>query len=140
MAGKIDWVIAAAGSGFVKQMNAKIDGGIRHISFPAGEESLKKMHKWFPKTEWSIVQPRKGLTGVVEPTNFVTYDYMLWTHKGLSDEIVYKVTKVMHTQEKQLKEGGPLWRSFEANKRLSKEQGHPYHPGAVKYFKEAGLM
>ncbi|MGB0629157.1 MAG: TAXI family TRAP transporter solute-binding subunit [Alphaproteobacteria bacterium] len=140
MAGKIDWVIAAAGSGFVKQMNAKIDGGVRHISFPKGEASLKKMHKWFPKTEWSVVEPRKGLTAVVEPTNFVTYDYMLWTHKGLSDEIVYKVTKVMHTQEKQLKEGGPLWRSYQANKRLAKEQGHPYHPGAVKYFKEAGLM
>lgn len=140
MAGKIDWAIAAAGSGFVKQMNAKIDGGVRHISFPTGEASLKKMHKWFPKTEWSVVQPRKGLTAVVEPTNFVTYDYMLWTHKGLSDEMVYKVAKVMHTQEKQLKEGGPLWRSFQANKRLAKAQGHPYHPGAVKYYKEAGLM
>lgn len=140
MAGKIDWAIAAAGSGFVKQMHAKIDGGIRHISFPKGEASLKKMHKWFPKTEWSVVQPRKGLTGVVEPTNFVTYDYMLWTHAGIPDEMAYKVAKVMHTQEKQLKEGGPLWRSYEANKRLAKEQGHPYHPGAVKYYKEAGLM
>lgn len=139
MAGKIDWVIAAAGSGFVKQMNAKIDGGIRHIGFPNNPEALAKMHKWFPKTEWSVIQPRKGLTGVVEPTAFVTYDYMLWTHKGLSNDIVYKVTKVMHTQEKQLKQGGPLWRSFRADKRLAKPQGHPYHPGAVKYYKEAGL-
>lgn len=139
MAGKIDWAIAAAGSGFVKQMNAKIKGGIRHIGFPKGAESLKAMHKWFPKTEWSVVNPRKGLTGVVEPTNFVSYDYMLWTHKGLSNDVVYKVTKVMHTQEKQLKQGGPLWRSYEANKRLAKPQGHAYHPGSVKYYKEAGL-
>lgn len=139
MAGKLDWVIAAAGSGFVKQMNAKIKGGIRHISFPNNPEALAKMHKWFPKTEWSVVQPRKGLTGVLEPTTFVTYDYMLWTHKGLSNETVYKVTKVMHTQESQLKQGGPLWRSYSADKRLAKPQGHPYHPGAVKYYKEAGL-
>ena len=140
MAGKIDWVIAAAGSGFVKQMNAKIDGGVRHISFPTDKASLAKMHKWFPKSDWEVIQPRKGLTAVIEPTNFVSYDYLLWTHKGLSDEMVYKVAKVMHTQEKQLKEGGPLWRSFQANKRLAKDQGHPYHPGAVKYYKEAGLM
>ena len=139
MAGKIDWVIAAAGSGFVKQMNAKIDGGIRHISFPNTPEALAKMHKFFPKTTWEVVPPRKGLTGVVEPTNFVSYDYMLWTHKALSNEIVYKVTKVMHTQEKQLKEGGPLWRSYQANERLAKPQGHPYHPGAMKYYKEAGI-
>jgi len=140
MAGKIDWVIAAAGSGFVKQMNAKIDGGVRHISFPTDKASLAKMHKWFPKSDWEVIPPRKGLTAVIEPTNFVSYDYLLWTHKGLSDEMVYKVAKVMHTQEKQLKEGGPLWRSFQANKRLAKDQGHPYHPGAVKYYKEAGLM
>ncbi|PPR09763.1 MAG: hypothetical protein CFH41_02146 [Alphaproteobacteria bacterium MarineAlpha11_Bin1] len=142
MAGKIDFAVVAAGSGFAKQMQAKIDGGIRHIGFPRGEASLAKMRKHFPKTEWSVVNPRKGLTGVVEPTNFVSYDYLLWTHKGMSDEVVYKTAKVMHTQEKQLKAGGPLWRSFEANKRLAKSQGDdvPYHPAAIKYYKEVGLL
>lgn len=139
MQGKTDMAIAAAGTGFVKQMNAKIKGGVRHISYPNTPEALKTMHKWFPKSEWSIVKPRKGLTGVVEPTNFVTYDYLLWTHKGMSSDIVYKVTKVMHKQAKQLKAGGPLWRSYEANARLAKDQGHGYHPGAIKYYKEVGL-
>lgn len=139
MAGKIDWAIAAAGSGFVKQMDAKIDGGVRHISFPNTPEALAAMHKWFPKSEWSVVQPTKGLTAVVEPTVFVTYDFLLWTHKGVSDDTVYKVAKVMHTQEAQLKEGGPLWRSFSADKRLAKQHGYPYHPASVKYYKEVGL-
>lgn len=139
MAGKVDGVIAAAGSGFVKQMHAKIKGGIRHISFPNTPEALKVMHKEFPKTYWSVVQPRKGLTGVTEPTTFVTYDYMLWTHKNLSDQTAYTVAKVMHQQTKQLKGGGPLWKSYEGNSRLAKDQGMAYHPGAVKYYKEAGL-
>jgi uncharacterized protein len=139
MEGKIDWVIAAAGSGFVKQMNATIDGGVRHISLPNTPEALEKLQKYFPKSGWQVVQPRPGLTGVIEPTNFVVYDFALWTHKDLSDEVVYKVTKVMHTQAKQLKEGGPLWRTYEANERLAKPQGHPYHPAAVKYYKEAGI-
>ncbi len=139
MAGKIDWVIAATGTGWVKQMEAKIDGGVRHISYPNTPEALKAMHKWFPKSEWSVVKPSKGLTGVVEPTVVVTYDFLLWTHKGMSDDVVYKVTKVMHTQGQQLKEGGPLWRSFSADKRLAKQHGYPYHPGAVKYYKEAKL-
>ena len=139
MAGKIDWAIAAAGTGWVKQMDAKIDGGVRHISYPNTPEALKGMHKWFPKSEWSVVQPVKGLTAVVEPTVFVTYDFLLWTHKGVSDDVVYKVAKVMHTQEKQLKEGGPLWRSFSSGKRLVKQHGYPYHPAAVKYYKEVKL-
>jgi len=139
MAGKLDVAIAAAGSGFVKQMNAKVKGGIRHISFAKGPESLKRMQKWFPRAEWAVIQPAKGLTGVIEPTNFVSYDFLLWTHKKLSNDAAYKVAKVMHTKAKQLKEGGPLWRSYEANKRMAKDQGYPYHPGAIKYYKEVGL-
>ncbi len=139
MAGKIDMAIAAAGSGFVKQMNAKIKGGIRHISFDKSPAALKRMQKWFPRSEWAVIQPAKGLTGVIEPTNFVSYDFLLWTHKGLSNDVAYKVAKVMHQQEKQLKEGGPLWRSYRANKRMAKDQGYAYHPGAVKYYKEVGL-
>ena len=139
MQGKTDAAIAAAGTGFVKQMNAKVKGGIRHVGFPNTPEALKAMHKWFPKSEWQIVKPRKGLTGVVEPTNFVAYDYLLWTHKGLSDEMAYKVAKIMHTKAKDLKAGGPLWRSYEANVRLTKDHGYAYHPGAIKYYKEVGL-
>ncbi len=139
MEGKIDGVIAAAGSGFVKQMQAKIPGGIQHISFPNTPEALKAMHKYFPKSYWSIIEPRKGLTGVIKPTNFITYDYLLWTHKGLSDETAYTVAKIMHQKTAQLKGGGPLWKSYEGNARLAKNHDLPYHPGAVKYYKEAGL-
>ncbi|MCC2095731.1 MAG: TAXI family TRAP transporter solute-binding subunit [Hyphomicrobiales bacterium] len=139
MQGKTVAAIAAAGTGFVKQMNAKIKGGVRHISFPDTPEALKAMHKWFPKSEWQIVKPRKGLTGVEEPTNFVGYDFLLWTHKGLSDELAYKVAKIMHTRGKELKAGGPLWRSYETGARMTKDFGYAYHPGAIKYYKEVGL-
>lgn len=139
MEGKIDAVIAAAGTGFIKQMNAKISGGVRHISFPDTPQALAAMHEYFPKSYWSIVMPRKGLTAVLEPTNFITYDFLLWTHKGMSDEVAYKVAKVMHQDAGKLKQGGPLWRSYQANANLAKDQGTPYHPGAVRYYKEAGL-
>ena len=139
ISGKIDMAIAAAGSGFVKQMQAKIDGGIKHLSFDDSPEALARMQKWYPKSEWVVVKPKKGLTGVLKPTNFVAYDFLLWTHKGMSDDVAYKVAKVMHTKEKQLKAGGPLWRSYQANGRLQKDQGYAYHPGAIKYYKEVGL-
>ena len=57
----------------------------------------------------------------------------------MSDDVAYKVAKVMHTKEKQLKAGGPLWRSYQANARLQKDHGYAYHPGAIKYYKEVGL-
>ena len=139
MAGKVDMAIVAAESGFAKQMQAKIDGGIKHISFDKSSAALKRMQKFFPRAEWSIVKPKKGLTGVLKPTNFVSYDFLLWTHKGLSNDVAYKVAKVMHTKAKQLKAGGPLWRSYRNDARLQKDHGYSYHPGAVKYYKEVGL-
>lgn len=139
MQGKVDGVIAAAGSGWVKQMNAKVSGGVTYLSFPNTAEALKAMQKHFPKTHWSTVKPRKGLTGVDRPVTLVTYDFLLFGHKGLSSDVVYKVAKVMHLQTSQLKDGGPLWKSYKGTANLAKDQGLPYHPGAVKYFKEAGL-
>ena len=139
MQGKVDAVISAAGTGFAKQMNAKIKGGIKHLTFPKTPKALEALQSWFPHSQWADVKPRKGLTGVIAPTTFTSYDFVLWTHKGLPDEVVYKVTKVMHQQAKQLKQGGPLWRSYEANARLQKDHGYPYHKGAIKYYKEAGL-
>lgn len=139
MEGKLDGVIAAAGSGFIKQMNAKIDGGVRYISFPDTKESLAAMHKHFPKTFWSTVEPSKALTAVRKPVTLVTYDYMFWTHKGMSDETVYKITKIMHTEAAKLKEGGPLWKTYKADSNLAKQHDLPYHPASEKYYKEAGI-
>ena len=76
-------------------MNAKIKGGVRHLSFDPSPEALKRMQVFYPKSEWQVVKPAKGLTGVLAPTNFVAYDFLLWTHKGLSDAAAYKVAKRM---------------------------------------------
>lgn len=139
MEGKIETAIAAAGTAWPKRIDAKVSGGVKYLSFPNTAKSLAAMHKFFPKTRWSTVKPRKGLTGVDRPVTLVTYDFMLFTHKGAPAAAVYKVAKVMHQQVKQLKEGGPLWRSYKATANMAKDHGLAYHPAAIKYYKEAGL-
>ena len=140
MEGKIDGVIAAAGSGFIKQMNAKISGGVHYVSFPHTDKALAGMHKFFPRSYWSVIKPGKGLTAVRKPVTLITYDYMLWTHASESDETVYNVAKIMYTKAADLKEGGPLWKSYNA-KDVAKNEGAdaPYHPAAIKFYKEAGV-
>ncbi len=139
MEDKVDAVIGAIGSAFIKQMNAKIPGGVRHIAFDSSPEALKRMHEWFPKATWSTIKPAKGLDSIVEPVTLASFDFVLWTHKSAPDDIVYKVTRIMHRGGAKLKEGGPFWRTYPTGSGLCKDQGAPYHPGAVRYFKEAGL-
>lgn len=143
MEGKVDGVIAALGTGFLKQMNAAIPGGVRYISIKNTPESLAAINKILPRVYLQEFKPdpkNPSLTGVVGPANLMSYDFTFFTHKGMSDEIVYKVTKIMHKHAAELKEGGPLWKTYPTDANMAKDHGVAYHPGAVKYYKEAGFM
>ena len=137
--GRIDVVVAAAGTGAVKEMDAIIDGGVRYVSLDPSSEALKRTVEAFPRSYLAAVAPAPGMVGVKEPVQMLHYDYMVWTNKTVSDEIVYKFVKTIHDNEKEIKETSPIWRSH-TSKTMAKSQGTPYHPGAVKFYKEAGLI
>lgn len=137
--GRIDGVIAAVGTGAVKEMDATIDGGVRYVSLDDSPEALKRTIAEYPRSYLAATAPAPGLTGVKTPANMLNYDYMFWTHKGVADEAVYKVVKALYENEEQLKASSPLWRSH-SSKKMAKNQNAPYHPGAVKFYKEAGLI
>ena len=56
----------------------------------------------------------------------------------MPNDVVAKVVKAMHGSEKELHAAGPFWRSHKANN-MAKDQGAPYHPGAISFYKEAGI-
>ena len=136
--GKIDAATAVVGSGIIKKLNSTIGGGVKFLSLdnsPAAEGRLKKM---LPGVYLTEVKPNAKFVAVKEPVNVLTYDYMLWTHKGMNEKHVYEVTKALYNNEQALRDTGPLWGTH-ASKTMSKRQGnHPHHPGAIKFYKEIG--
>ncbi len=140
--GKIDAATAAVGSGPVKDMNASISGGVKFVSMRNTPASRAAVLAIYPKSWIETIQPNKKLVGFDKPLNALSYDYMLWTHKGVSDEIVYKTVKAMYENEKGLRETSPLWRSHRSANMAKAQGAGPegvYHPGAVKFYKEAGI-
>ena len=135
---KIDFMIGAVGTGVLAEINASVSGGIKYLSMDTSPEAVKRTLDIFPGSYIDEVKPAKPLVGVLAPVHGLHFDYLLWTHKGASDDLVYKVVKAMYENEKELKESSPLWRSH-ASKRMAKEQAFDYHPGALKFYKEAGL-
>jgi TRAP transporter TAXI family solute receptor len=133
--GKIDAVIAAIGAGFVNAADAAVSGGVRFIPLSTEPAMADALAEFAPKTFLLEVAP--GPTGVLEPTTVMAYDYMLWAGKDVSDDVVYAVTKAMYEGEEELHGLGPLWRTH-SSVGMSKDQGMPYHPGAIKYFREVG--
>jgi TRAP-type uncharacterized transport system substrate-binding protein len=59
----------------------------------------------------------------------------------VSDEVVYKYVKAVAENEKRVQDiGGSLKTSFTAQKMAVNPANLPYHPGALRYYKEKGLV
>jgi uncharacterized protein len=57
------------------------------------------------------------------------------------DEVVYKYVKAIAENEKRVQDiGGSLKSSFTAAKMATNPASLPYHPGALRYYKEKGLV
>ena len=81
--------------------------------------------------------PAGSVPGIDVPTNVNVFDYTLWAHKDVSDEMVYKAVKSLWTNEKMALDSGPVWMGF-SKEIMSKDVGVDYHPGAIKFYKEMG--
>ncbi len=59
----------------------------------------------------------------------------------VSDEVVYKYVKAIAENEARVQGiGGSLKTSFARAKMVNNPSGLPFHPGAARYYKEAGLL
>lgn len=135
--GKIDVMVGAVGTGVLKEINVAVKGGIKYLSLDPSDAAVKRTLAVYPGSYLKVVKPAKPFTGVLAPVNVLHFDYLLWTHKDASNEVVYEVVKTMYENEKDLKSSSPLWRSH-SSKGMSKDQGFEIHPGAMKFYKEVG--
>ena len=92
--GKTDAGFFAVASGKVKQVNAAV-GGIRFLNMNDSPEAVERMRKVVPPATVISLKPRKGLVGLDGPTNLMVYDYLLYAGAHVSDDVVYKITKMM---------------------------------------------
>jgi TRAP transporter TAXI family solute receptor len=139
MQGKVDTVIAASGGGPNKEMNAKIEGGVRYLNFdttgPNAEKTLQMLHN----TYYGDVKPGTPFPAVRSPGHVLGYDFTLWAGKSVSDEVVMKVTKALHEHVKELMESSPVWGRWNPKDMAKNQDPIPYHPAAIAYYKKVGL-
>jgi hypothetical protein len=76
---------------------------------------------------------------VKEPTAVIDYPFFLTAGAHVPEDVVYKLVKLMHANKDFLKASfGPFAR-FDP-KKMNPKHGTPYHPGAIKAYKELGLL
>jgi len=111
--------------------------GVRFISFTDDEERLEAMQEWLPQMYFGQVDADAGIPGIDEPTNIKVYDYTLFAPESVPDDLVYEVTKSLYENEENLLATGPVWAGFTAEG-MSRDVDVPFHPGAIRFYEEAG--
>jgi uncharacterized protein len=136
MAGNADMFYFAFGGPKVREADATV-GGIRVLEIDEkGMPAAKKIMPWGYLTE---VAPGPIFTGVEKPMKVYTFDNMLITNAKVPDEFVYKILDTLEKNKADLVAVQPVLREFSAENGY-KQYGVPYHPGALKYFKEKNLQ
>ncbi|MBI4608778.1 MAG: TAXI family TRAP transporter solute-binding subunit [Candidatus Rokubacteria bacterium] len=134
--GRADVTEHAVNSAKIKEADAAV--GIRHIPIdcsPAGEVRLRKaVPGYYPR----IIKAGKA-TAVVEDTCFIAYDIYLAAGKNVPDAVVEATVKAIWENVDKLPPLHPIFREWTRERAVTADITIPYHPGAIRFYKELGV-
>lgn len=134
-AGASDMFFFAFGGPKVREIDASIPLRVLEID-PAGMPEARKITPYGYLTD---VKPGPIFIGVEKPMKVYSFDNLFLTSAKVPDELVYKIVDTLEKHKAELAAVQPVLREFSAAG-LYKKYDMPYHPGALKYFKEHNLQ
>ena len=135
--GKSDSAMLALGAARLKQTDAQV-GGIRILPIDTTPDGIKRMKQFMPHA-YAFTLRKGAMPGADTDIQILAYDLLLVAAAQTKDDIVYQAAKAMHLGKDKLVAVTPVLRNFDPVKMYANYQGVPYHPGALKYYKEAGV-
>lgn len=139
MSGRTDAFFFALGSAAIKQANASV-GGLRVLEVDTSPEAMKRVQALLPGAYVLQVSPHPSVEGLTRPTNLVAFDMVMVVREELAADTVYKVAKALHESKADLQATFPPFALFNPKNMAKPLLSVPLHPGAAKFYKEAGLM
>jgi TRAP transporter TAXI family solute receptor len=136
VAGAADMYMFAFGAPKVREVDVTV-GGTRFLEFN-DTPGLAAARKISPFGYLSDIAPGPIFIGVEKPMKTYTIDNILFTHAKVSDDVVYKLIETMENNKADMIAVAPNLREFSAAN-LHKDYKFPFHPGALKYFKDKNI-
>jgi TRAP transporter TAXI family solute receptor len=130
--GKVDSSIVALGIGLVEEVNAMEP--IRFLSLPNTEAANKILAPYGA----SVVKSAPA-TGVRGETHVIGYPLHLVTSSKVSEKAIYTIVKAWWDNLAELQTLHPIFKRWAKEHQALTNFTVPYHPGAVKFYKEAGV-
>jgi len=136
--GKADCFMFALGAAKVREADASV-GGLRVLPTPNTPEVAAAVKKHFPPAYLREEKPGKNSPGVSEPVYVIAYDVAVVASTHTPEDTVYMLTKAMHENKKAMAEVFPVFNLFDPKRMASDLDPVQWHPGAIKFYKEAGM-
>jgi len=137
-AGKADMFFFAIGAAKPREVDASV-GGIRMLTLPNTPQAEAAIKKHFPAGYLRPESPSPANIGVLEPGYSLAYDALVFAGTKTPDNVAYQAARVMHENAKEMGEAFPPFRLFNAKTMAKDVSPVQYHPGAVKFYREAGV-
>ncbi|OGA28969.1 MAG: hypothetical protein A3I01_10515 [Betaproteobacteria bacterium RIFCSPLOWO2_02_FULL_65_24] len=137
MEGRTDAGWHALRSPAVEEANARL-GGVRWIPVNDSPEGAKKMSEVYPGSYPAVIKAGAA-AGVVNDVALLSNDIYLVGGKDLSNDAAYAVVKALWENNKDLAAAYSALAAWRPARMVSKSAFIPYHPGAIRFFKEKGV-
>jgi uncharacterized protein len=135
VSGAADMYFFAFGAPKVREVEATV-GGTRVLEI--NEAGMPAARKISPYGYLSDAAPGPVFIGVEKPMKVYTFDNVLITSSKVPDDLVVKIIETLEANKADLVTVQPVLREFAAAS-LYKTFDMPYHPGALKYFKDKSI-
>jgi len=134
--GRSDAASVALGTPVNEELNAK--KGARFLPVDPSPEAVRRTKSVFPGYPVKV-SPGPGKTGIEKERYLWAYDNYIIVRKDLDENVVYQIMKAIFEHYSELCAFHVGLKDLKPSMFVSREALIPFHPGAVKLYKEKGL-
>lgn len=134
--GRADAVPIGLGTALSLQVDSALPDGIRYLTMGQDESRLAQV---MPGTRIITIEPGRNRLGVPEPIRVSSVPDMLNTGVQMNEQQAYEIVRTIHTNWDALSTSLSQLSGMTAADIAPADSTLPYHPGAIRYYREAGL-
>ena len=139
MAGEADAFIFAHGAGKVREADAAV-GGLKALPITnPTDEVLAEARKHWPVAFFTEMKAGEA-PGVLEDATYFAYPQIVFTHSGVSDEVVYQMAEALYNNKEAMANTFPPFNQFIPDEMHGTIGETPFHEGALEFYRDKGLI
>jgi TRAP transporter TAXI family solute receptor len=139
--GLVDLALVSLNAGAGQESAVKLQGrgGLCYISLNDGPDAEAALAEVLPSGVIAALPQNENINGLQDwGANIIRVPWMLLTNADVDDDLVYDLVRIVHQNQEALGASFGAFKNADFSA-MAPANVTPYHPGAIRYFEEAGV-